>query len=50
MYIAIAYDRTGPTYHYAIKTFSPLITEFDKAAIPDYHGTGTGLVNPATRP
>ena len=50
VYVAIAYDRTGPTYHYAIKTFSPLITEFDKAAIPDYHGTGTGLVNPAIRP
>jgi hypothetical protein len=40
VYIAIGYDRTGPVYDYAIKTQSPLMTQFDKAAIPDYHGNG----------
>jgi hypothetical protein len=38
VYIAIGYDRTSPTYDYAIRTFSPLITQFDKNAVPDYHG------------
>jgi hypothetical protein len=42
VYIAIGYDRTAPTYEYAITKFSPLITEFDKAAIPDYHGSRAG--------
>jgi hypothetical protein len=42
VYIAVAYDRTSPTYEYAIKTTSPLMTAFDKAAIPDYHGAGRG--------
>jgi len=40
VYIAIAYDRTAPVYEYAIRTYTPMMTEFDKAAIPDYHGTG----------
>jgi hypothetical protein len=40
VYIAIGYDRTGPVYDYAIKTQSPMMTQFDKAAIPDYHGNG----------
>jgi hypothetical protein len=36
--IAVGYDRTAPTYRYAITRFTPLITRFDKAAIPAYHG------------
>jgi fibronectin type III domain protein len=40
VYIAIAYDRSSTTYDYAIKTYNPMITQFDKGAIPDYHGTG----------
>jgi hypothetical protein len=41
VYIAIGYDRTSPVYDYAIKTYAPLMTQFNKAAIPDYHGTGS---------
>jgi hypothetical protein len=41
VYIAIGYDRTSPVYDYAIKTFSPMMTTFDKAAIPGYHGSGS---------
>jgi hypothetical protein len=40
VYIAIGYDRTNATYDYAIKTANPQVPQFDKAAIPDYHGTG----------
>jgi hypothetical protein len=40
VYIAIGYDHTNPVYDYAIKTYAPLMTQFDKAAIPDYHGAG----------
>ncbi len=40
VYIAIGYDRTAPKYDYAVKSFTPLITQFDKSAIPDYHGAG----------
>ena len=50
VYIAIGYDRTSPTYDYAIKTFSPLMTEFDKTAIPDYHGTGGPQPTPTPTP
>jgi len=42
VYIAIGYDRTSPTYDYAIKTYTPLMTEFNKDAIPGYHGSGGG--------
>jgi hypothetical protein len=60
VYIAIGYDRTSPVYDYAIKTYTPLMTEFDKAAIPGYHGpggppptispTGTPTVPPTATP
>jgi len=48
VYIAIGYDRTSPVYDYAIKTFSPMMTTFDKAAIPGYHGSGSPP--PTTQP
>jgi len=50
VYIAIGYDHTGPTYDYAIKTTTPLMTQFDKAAIPDYHGSGGPPPNPTPTP
>lgn len=40
VYIAIAYGLSAPMYEYAIKSFTPLITQFDKSAIPDHHGVG----------
>jgi hypothetical protein len=50
VYIAVAYDRTSPTYQYGVKTFTPLMTEFNKAAIPDYHGDGTPEPTPTPTP
>ena len=41
VYVAIGYDKTGPNYDYAIKTYSPMMTDFNKAAIPGYHGAGS---------
>jgi hypothetical protein len=50
VFIAIGYDRRSPTYRYAIRSFSPLITQFDKPAIPDFHGTGGGGGTPTPMP
>jgi hypothetical protein len=52
VHVAVGYDRTSPTYHYAITSYSPLITEFNKAAIPDYHGDGspTSTHTPSSSP
>jgi hypothetical protein len=50
VYIAIGYDRGAPSYRYAIKSFTPLITEFNKSAIPDYHGTGGPSPTPSPAP
>jgi len=50
VYIAIGYDRGAPTYRYAIRSFTPLITEFNKSAIPDYHGTGGPSPTPTPAP
>lgn len=50
VYIAVGYDRTSATYQYGVKTFTPLITEFDKSALPDYHGDGSPDPTPTPTP